>query len=577
MTMLNTKSTFFISLSLIFISPFWSGALCAQPTPVKNGHFKNGVVVCASAYAAQIGRDILQQGGNAYDAAIAVQLALAVVYPQAGNIGGGGFMVARRADGTLHALDFRERAPFQATKDMYLDSNGQADLHKSQDGHLAVGVPGAVAGLFSMYKSARLPFQKLIDPAIELAEKGFKITSSEASLLNRFKKDFQTFNAGPVAFVKSADWQPGDLLMQPELAATLKRIREKGAAGFYQGTTAQLLVREMQRGGGIITEQDLSRYQAVVRKPIQFNYHGYEIVSFPPPSSGGLLLAQMMGMIQPFNIDTMGFLSAKAIHIMTEAERRAYADRAKYMGDPDYFQVPDSLLIDHQYLTDRMADFNPAKATPSSMVKAGQLYEHKETTHICVADKEGNLVSVTTTLNGNFGSRVVVKGAGFLLNDEMDDFSAKPGVPNMFGAVGGIANAIEPGKRMLSSMCPTLVLKNNRPFMVVGTPGGTTIPTSVFQTIVDIIDYGKTPKEATAAPKFHHQWLPDEIMMEEGFAPGVIDSLKQMGYSIKTVNGIGRTEIILFDATQKDTVAGKTYTGMQAAADIRGDDSVAGF
>ncbi|UAY56408.1 gamma-glutamyltransferase [Arachidicoccus terrestris] len=556
-------------LFLIAMAFIVSTILDAQPAAVKNGHFQNGVVVCASAYAAEIGASILKQGGNAYDAAIATQLALAVVYPQAGNIGGGGFMVARNSQGALHALDFREMAPLLATTDMYLDADGNANLHKSQDGHLSVGVPGSVAGIFSMYKFARLPFKQLIDPAIRLAEKGCKLTESEARLLNRFKADFQKYNRGPVAFVKDSPWKAGDLLVQKELAGTLKRIRDKGAAGFYKGKTAALIVAEMQRGSGIISTEDLARYEAKVRKPIEFKYHGYQIISFPPPSSGGLLLAQMMGMIAPFNIDTMGFLSAKAIHIMTEAERRAYADRAKYMGDPDYFQVPDSLLMDGAYLRTRMADFDPQRATPSSTVGAGNLYESNETTHICVADREGNLVSITTTLNGNFGSRVVVKGAGFLLNDEMDDFSAKPGVPNMFGAVGGVANAIEPGKRMLSSMCPTLVLKENKPYMVVGTPGGTTIPTSVFQTIVDIIDYGKTPREATEAPKFHHQWLPDQILMEAGFARSVTDSLNHMGYSIKKTSGIGRTEIILFDQGNKN--------GMQAAADIRGDDSLAGY
>lgn len=563
---------FFFLTAVTFIV---STTIEAQPAPVKNGHFQNGVVVCASAYAAEIGASILKQGGNAYDAAIATQLALAVVYPQAGNIGGGGFMVARNSRGILQALDFREKAPLSATRDMYLDDNGNANLHKSQDGHLSVGVPGAVAGLFSMYKFARLPFKKLIDPAIRLAERGCKVTESEARLLNRFKADFQKYNTGPVAFIKDSPWKAGDLLVQKELAGTLKRIRDKGAAGFYKGKTAALIVAEMQRGGGIINTEDLARYEAKVRKPIEFKYHGYQVVSFPPPSSGGLLLAQMMGMIEPFNINTMGFLSARSIHIMTEAERRAYADRAKYMGDPDYFQVPDSLLMDRNYLRTRMADFDPQRATPSSAVEAGNLYESNETTHICVADNEGNLVSITTTLNGNFGSRVVVKGAGFLLNDEMDDFSAKPGVPNMFGAVGGVANAIEPGKRMLSSMCPTLVLKDNAPFMVVGTPGGTTIPTSVFQTIVDIIDYGKTPKQAIEAPKFHHQWLPDQVMMEKGFTPSVMDSLKNMGYTIKKTNGIGRTEIIVFDQDRKEKMAKKA--GMQAAADTRGDDSLAGY
>lgn len=565
------------SLLLMAIAFFYTASVIAQPAPAKNGHFENGVVVCASAYAAGVGASILKQGGNAYDAAIATQLALAVVYPQAGNIGGGGFMVARNSQGALQALDFREKAPQAAFKDMYLDSNGKADLHRSQDGHLSVGVPGSTAGIFGMYQYARLPFNQLINPAIELAEKGFKITENEASLFNRFKADFQKYNEGPVPFVKdgSGSWKGGDLLTQAELAATLKRIRDNGAAGFYKGQTAKLITAEMERAGGIISPEDLEGYKAKARKPITFAYHGYQIVSFPPPSSGGLLLAQMMGMIAPFNIDTMGFLSAKAIHIMTEAERRAYADRAEYMGDPDYFQVPDSLLMRQTYLQNRMADFDPASATPSKEVKAGNLYESNETTHICVADKEGNMVSVTTTLNGNFGSRVVVKGAGFLLNDEMDDFSAKPGVPNMFGAVGGQANAIEPGKRMLSSMCPTLVLKDNAPFMVVGTPGGTTIPTSVFQTIVDIIDYGKTPKQAIEAPKFHHQWLPDQVMMEKGFTPSVMDSLKNMGYTIKKTSGIGRTEIIVFDQDGKEKMTKKA--GMQAAADTRGDDSLAGY
>ena len=550
-------------------------AVMGQPEPVKNGHFQNGVVVCASAYAAQVGAGILQQGGNAYDAAIATQLALAVVYPQAGNLGGGGFMIARNRLGAVQAIDFREKAPIKATQDMYLDPKGNADLHKSQDGHLSVGVPGSVAGLFAMYRFARLPFNQLIDPAIRLAENGFKLTENDATLLNRFKEDFIYFNEAPVAFVKATPWKSGDLLIQPELARTLIRIRDEGVKGFYHGRTADLIVAEMQRGGGLLGLEDLSRYQAVSRPPVTFNYHGYQIVSFPPPSSGGLLLAQMLGMIEPYHIGQMPLLSAKAIHLMTEAERRAYADRAEFMGDPDYFQVPDRLLINPSYLKRRMSDFDPLKATPSKSITAGNLYESKETTHICVADREGNLVSVTTTLNGNFGSRVVVKGAGFLLNDEMDDFSAKPGVPNMFGAVGGQANAIQPGKRMLSSMCPTIVLKDEEPFMVVGTPGGTTIPTSVFQTIVDLIDYGLSPEEATKLPKFHHQWLPDEIMMERGIDPAVTDSLKNMGYKLRYVGGIGRTEIILFG--RRGAGALQSNPEMQAAADIRGDDSVAGY
>lgn len=562
----DLRSKFIIGL--IWIGSFSVSPVKGQLESVKEGQFENGAVVCAQPLAAGVGAEILKEGGNAFDAAIATQFVLAVVYPQAGNIGGGGFMIARRADGNLLALDFREKAPLAATSDMYLDKNGMAVMSKSQDGHLSVGVPGAIAGIFAMYSNAVLPFERLIDPAIKLAEKGFKVTESEANLLNRFKADFEKYNTGKVAFVKASAWKAGDLLVQKDLAGTLRRIKAKGQSGFYSGKTAALIQKEMNRGKGIITLADLHQYKAVERKPVSFLYRGYQIVSFPPPSSGGLLLAQMLGMISPYNMKELGFLSAAAIHVMTEAERRAYADRAAYMGDPDFWKVPDSALMDPGYLQKRMADFNPEQATPSSAVASGQLYESKETTHLCVADKSGNLVSITTTLNGNFGSRVVVAGAGFLLNDEMDDFSVKPGVPNMYGAVGGQANAIAPGKRMLSSMCPTLVLKGKRPFMVVGTPGGTTIPTSVFQSIVDVIDYGKSPVEAIKAPKFHHQWLPDVLMMESGFAPQVESALKKMNYTLKTVNGIGRTEIICFDS------AGKF---MSAAADIRGDDSVAGF
>lgn len=537
-----------------------------QSVSTKNGLYKNGAVVCAEPLASQVGVTVLKSGGNAFDAAIATQLALAVVYPQAGNIGGGGFMMARTSEGKVLALDFREKAPLKSTKDMYLDSNGDAVLALSQDGHLSAGVPGTVAGIFKMYHYAKLPFALLIDPAIALAEKGFRITKMEAEGLNHNKADFQKFNQGKIAFVKDAPWKAGDLLIQKDLAETLKRIRKEGQAGFYSGKTAKLVQQEMRRGHGIISLEDLKEYQAIERQPITFNYKGFQIASFPPPSSGGLLLAQMLGMIEPYDVHLRGFLSVAAIHLMAEAERRAYADRAKYMGDPDFWKVPQPALMNAGYLKARMADFNNTRATPSKSVHEGQLHESAETTHLSVADKDGNLVSVTTTLNGSFGSRVVVTGAGFLLNDEMDDFSVKPGVANMYGAVGGQANAIEPGKRMLSSMCPTIVLKDNQPFMVVGTPGGTTIPTSVFQSIVDVIDYKKTAKETVEAPKFHHQWLPDQITMEAGFDPEVIDSLKAMGYALKNVGGIGRTEIILFNEN-----------GMEVAADTRGDDSAAGY
>lgn len=532
----------------------------------KSGVFTSGAVSCAHPLAAEVGAMILKKGGNAFDAVIATQLALAVVYPQAGNIGGGGFMIARDKNGKLIALDFREMAPGKASRDMYLDANGNADTHFSQDGHLSVGVPGSVAGLFAIYKYAKLPFKELIQPAIDLARKGFALTAAEANLLNKFRIDFEKYNQSKVVFVKDAPWKAGDLLVQVDLANTLERIRDKGLQGFYSGRTADLIVKEMQRGHGLISYDDLKNYTAKERTPLQFGYRGYQVISFPPPSSGGLLLGQILKMTEPYDLRNIGFHTAASIHLMAEAERRAYADRAKFMGDPDFWKVPDSALLSDSYLKERMKDFNPQKATPSDSIGAGNPYESHQTTHICVADKDGNLVSVTTTLNGLYGSRVVVAGAGFLLNDEMDDFSVKPGVPNMFGAVGGEANAVAPHKRMLSSMCPTIVLKDNKPFMVVGTPGGTTIPTSVFQSIVNVVDYGMGPAEAVDAPKFHHQWLPDEIMMEKGFDIQVLDTLRKMGYKLHFVGGIGRNEMILFQN-------GK----MHAVADVRGNDSVDGF
>lgn len=557
-------------VTFLLLAPVFSQKIIGRDTAMfpadKSAVFSNGAVSCAHPLAARIGAMILKKGGNAFDAVIATQLALAVVYPQAGNIGGGGFMTARDKAGRLIALDFREMAPDRASRDMYLDASGRADTHLSQDGHLSVGVPGSVAGLFAIYKYAKLPFKELIEPAIDLARNGYALTAAEANLLNRFKADFEKYNEAKPAFVKDVQWKAGDVLMQKELAHTLELIRDNGLKGFYGGETADLIVKEMQRGHGLITYNDLTNYTAKERVPLQFDYRGYHIISFPPPSSGGLLLGQMLKMIEPYDLKNMGFHTVASMHLMAEVERRAFADRAKFMGDPDFWKVPDSALLSNVYLKNRMKDFDPDRSTPSDSIGAGNPYESHQTTHICVADKEGNLVSVTTTLNGLYGSRVVVAGAGFLLNDEMDDFSVKPGVPNMFGAVGGEANAIAPRKRMLSSMCPTLVLKDDEPFMVVGTPGGTTIPTSVFQSIVNVIDYGMGPAEAVDASKFHHQWLPDEIMMEKGFDEPVLDSLRTMGYRLHLVGGIGRNEMILFQNGR-----------MHAVADIRGNDGVAGF
>lgn len=537
----------------------------------KDKVFSKGAVACAHPIASRVGAAILRQGGNAIDAMIATQLALAVVYPGAGNIGGGGFMVARLKDGKTFTLDYRETAPAKASRDMYLDEKGNAQSNLSQYGHLASGVPGTVSGLFAEMKYAKLSFKTLIQPAIDLAEKGFTLTKAEADKYNNEQADFKKYNTVVPVFVKEGGWKEGDTLVEKDLASTLKRMRDKGVAGFYEGETAKLVIAEMKRGHGLITLDDLKQYKTKERKPIEFDYKGYTIISMPPPSSGGVLLLQMLKMVEKRPLPSYGFETAKSVQLMTEAERRAYADRAEHLGDPDFWKVPLKEMTSEAYLTKRMSDFDSTKAGKSSGIKAG-IIESTETTHISIIDQWGNMASVTTTLNGNFGNKTVVGGAGFFLNNEMDDFSSKPGVPNMYGAVGGEANAIAPGKRMLSSMAPTIVLKNNKPFMVVGTPGGTTIPTSVYQTIVDVIDFKMNASDAVNKPKFHHQWLPDELVVEKGFPEKVIEQLKQMGYTIKDykVPGyevvIGRVELI------------KVTNGkFEAAADKRGDDSLAGF
>jgi len=533
----------------------------------KSAGFLHASVASAHPLASMIGAAIMQEGGNAFDAAIATQLALAVVFPEAGNIGGGGFMVARKSNGENIALDFRETAPEHASRDMYLDKNGNPDMHLSQDGHLASGVPGTIAGIFAMYKHARLPFQQLIAPAIELAEHGFVITTKEAHLLNAKRAEFIRYNTKPNAFVKATPWKEGDTLIQKDLAKTLMCISKKGAKGFYEGETAQLIAAEMQRGKGIITLNDLKNYRPAERTALTFNFQDFTIIGMPPPSSGGIIVEQLMKMIANKPLASYGFESVKMVQLMVEAERRAFADRAAYMGDPDYWKVPLKTLTSDAYIAQRMVNYDSTKPTPSKLIKEGQIPEHEETTHISIMDAEGNMVSITTTLNGWYGSRTVVGGAGFFLNNEMDDFSVKSGVPNMFGAVGGEANAIQPGKRMLSSMSPTIVLKNNTPFMVCGTPGGTTIPTSVFQTLVDVLIFNMSAEQAIAAPKFHHQWLPDVIFVEPDFPKSTISDLEAMGYTIQQRGSIGRTEII------KILQNGERQT----AADTRGDDAVAGY
>ncbi|GAB2807003.1 gamma-glutamyltransferase family protein [Ferruginibacter profundus] len=525
-----------------------------------------GAVVSAHPLASKVGVSILQQGGNAVDAAIATQLALAVVYPGAGNIGGGGFMVAHLKNGKNIAIDYREKAPAKASRDMYLDSAGNPLLSLSQDGHLASGVPGTIAGVFASYKYASLPFAKLIQPAIDLAEKGYAITAAEASSLNNLKEEFIQLNSTTPVFVKQRAWKAGDTLIQKDLAKTLERIRDNGQSGFYEGETARLIVEEMHKANGIISYEDLKNYTAKERKADVFDYKGNTIVTMPLPSSGGIILQQMMGMIATRNIAAMKFQTLQSVQLMTEVERRAYADRAEFLGDPDFVKVPVKKLVSKDYLAQRMKDYDPLKAGSSAITKAGVIKESDETTHLSVADNQGNVVSVTTTLNGGYGSRTVVSGAGFLLNNEMDDFSVKPGVPNMYGALGNEKNAIAPGKRMLSSMTPTIVLKNNKPFLVVGTPGGTTIPTSVFQTLVNILEFGMSTEDAVNKPKFHHQWLPDEITVEKDFDAAVKKQLQAMGYKVVAGGRIGRTEVIQINGKQ-----------IIAVGDKRGDDDAEGF
>ncbi len=558
-----------LTFSLLLLSLYANSQVTInayQYSSTKKIECKNGAVVSAHPLASKVGLSILQQGGNAIDAAIATQLALAVVYPGAGNIGGGGFMVAHLSNGKNIAIDYREKAPGKASRDMYLDVNGNPQMNLSQDGHLAAGVPGTVAGLFASHKYGKLPFSLLIQPAIDLAQNGFAITATEAESFNDLKNDFLALNKTPVAFVKQTAWKAGDTLLQIDLANTLKRIRDNGEKGFYFGETARLIVSEMHNNGGIINYDDLEKYTAKERPVENFMYKRHQIITMPLPSSGGIILQQMLKMIEQKKIGKLKFQTAESVQLMTEVERRAFADRGEFLGDPDFVKVPVKKLVSSTYLTQRMKDYNPKIAGSSKKTKAGIIKESEETTHISIVDVEGNAVSVTTTLNGSYGSLTVVSGAGFILNNEMDDFSVKPGVPNMYGAVGNEKNAIAPGKRMLSSMTPTIVLKNNKPYMIVGTPGGTTIPTSVFQTIVNVIDFGMTPEDAVNKPKFQHQWLPDEDFIEKYFDATTKKTLEKMGYKITQRGNIGRTELIMI----KDKK-------IVAIGDKRGDDSAEGY
>ena len=538
-----------------------------QYSVVKEQAFQKAAVTSAHPLASMVGAAMMKDGGNAFDAAIAVQFTLAVVFPGAGNIGGGGFLLSRNKEGVLMGIDFREAAPSKANRDMYLDEKGNPIEGMSRSGASASGVPGSVAGMFSALPYAKMTMKALLQPAYELAANGFVITEREARGLNAERKNFIKNSAQLSAFTRKENWKAGDTLYQPELAATILRIQQRGKAGFYEGETAALIVEEMKNSKGLISLEDLKNYTPKFRKPIEFDYRGHHVISFAPPSSGGILIAQMMQMIAPYQVAMMGANSFESVSLMIEAQRRAYADRAEHMGDPDYWKVPTSTLTSNGYAQERMKDYQPGVAGNSKMIQAGVVKESEETTHFSVIDEAGNMVSVTTTLNDTYGNKTIVGGAGFLLNNEMDDFSIKPGVPNMYGALGGEANAIQPGKRMLSSMTPTLVTKNNQPYITIGTPGGTTIPNQVYEGLVNIIDHKMSLKAAIDAPRFHHQHMPDVISVEADFPEETINALKEKGYIVNKRGAFGRMDGVMILPNGNRSAAG----------DKRGDDSVAGY
>jgi gamma-glutamyltranspeptidase/glutathione hydrolase len=531
----------------------------------------SGMVVSAHPEGSRIGISILKKGGNAIDAAVATEFALSVCYPEAGNIGGGGFMLIRTSDGKTDVIDYREKAPALATRNMYLDKEGNVSDRTSTDTHLSSGVPGTVDGMIKAHsKYGKLPFKDVIQPAIDLAEKGFPLTAGQALDLNSNRNAFINRNLSIPAFVRDSLWKEGDILIQKALAGTLKRIRDNGRDGFYSGKTSRLLIKEMNRGNGILSEQDLKEYRSVSRVPLFADYKGYKIITVPPPSGGGIILIQLLKMIEPYPVREWGLNSYRTIHLISEAERRVFADRSEFSGDPDFVRIPVKQLIDSIYLLDRMKNFDEKKASLSQDIRPGlpEGYTSEETTHYSVVDARGNAVSGTTTLNNTFGSSIVVDSAGFLLNDQMDDFSIKPGYPNMYGLVGGEANSVQPGKRMLSSMTPSIVEKNGKLFMVLGSPGGSTIPTTVFQVIVNVIDFGLNMQQAVDAGRFHHQWLPDWISYEKNAIDSLTSvKLREMGHQLKERETLGRVNAIMI------LTGGKKSGG----ADKRGNNCSGGY
>ena len=535
---------------------------------------KNGMVASAHPEASKVGMEILKAGGTACDAAVAVQFALAVVHPSAGNIGGGGLFVYRSRRGKTATLDFRETAPKAATRDMYLDVQGNVIQGLSVVGHLASGVPGSVDGMVQIHKKyGKLKWADVVQPALDLAESGVILTEKEARGLNSIKETLKRLNPTSMYFLRKdgREWQKGDTLIQMDLGKTLRRIRDKGREGFYEGETAELLAAEMVRGKGIIVAEDLKKYDSKWRDALVGKYKNFNIISMPPVSSGGVALLQLMKFVEPYPLKRWGWNNDSTVQVMIEAERRVYADRSKFLGDPDFVKVPVNELISDAYISNRWKDFDFSRATDSKDIQGGTIngYESLQTTHFSVVDKEGNAVSITTTLNGGYGSKVVVHGAGFLMNNEMDDFSIKPGTPNMYGLIGSKANAIEPKKRMLSSMTPTIVEKDKKLYLVVGTPGGSTIITSVFQTVLNVLEHDMSMQQAVNALKFHHQWLPDKTLFETGaFSEETIKKLQSRAYILEMQkNTLGRMDCIMLKADGT----------LEGGSDPRGDDTSIGY